>query len=128
MKKKQIIFKKKDLGIKIYKAKNLKEKEIKKINQYFQEQRIKYKDFIEDISPYIEEMKENSFKTFLMSFEEICKIIFENNTSPDVDSRFSIISDKETNAMSMPEVFEKKEVKEVKKVSKKTKEDDSELW
>jgi len=99
-----ILWKKiKNNHIKIKEA-SLKNKQIKLINKILKKENIAYSTLFENIAPYIKSYKENTFKTYEMTMEELHSILFPN--SIDIDSRFSIISDKEI--MKMPEPLKNK--------------------
>ena len=86
------------------KKSSLKKKQVKVINKILKEHKIRYDTVFNDIAPYIKEYKENSFKTYEMPMDELKNALFPRGL--DINSRFSIISDKES--MQMPDILKDK--------------------
>ena len=102
---KKLEFKRTKTGSKLCKTKTINKKGIEEINKFLDE--IPFEEFLEEISPYIIKVKKNSFTTYLMTYDDISALLFcSSNTI--IESRFSIISGIETDAMNVPDVFRDK--------------------
>ena len=99
---KNLEFKRTKTGSKLCKTKIIKKKDREELNKFLDE--IPFEEFLDEISPYVVKLKKNSFITYPMRYDDISALLFcSSNTI--IESRFSIISGIETDAMHIPDVF-----------------------